>query len=237
MRIPHPDNPRITTNEQVAAILLPRGDDTRAAPHPQDLVQPTERADHLHRVAAHGRVVVPVQTHDPISWRAGTRHRDCSFSGRQVVPICGISKGCMKVRPESVPCATETGIVHNGVPAAVRMMPPTSWLIMCSEVMLVPCGFPLKNCEIRFRWSQSYTLNGRSGRQQRGKHVLRMGASRSYLIESCSLVTTRCGSYAWNASCAGKPLVEIVETGLSHLHRSARSKSAGERAFQASAVN
>ena len=69
MRVPHPDNPRITTDEQVATVLFPRGDDTRTAPHPQDLVQPTERADHLHGALSGGWVVVSIQTNNTVRYQ------------------------------------------------------------------------------------------------------------------------------------------------------------------------
>ena len=66
-------------------------------------------------------------------------------------------------------------------------MPPTSWFMISSEVILVPVGLPLQKYLRRFLRDQSHTLEMLNTTQ----HTMSKEADDTYPIISDSLATTR----------------------------------------------
>ena len=66
MCIPYPDDTRVAANKQVAAVLLPSGHNSRPTSQAHNLVEPTERADHLYGVCAHGWIIIAIQSDNSI---------------------------------------------------------------------------------------------------------------------------------------------------------------------------
>ena len=83
MGIPYPDDLRVSTDEQVATILFPCSDNAGTTFHVQNFVQTTEGADHLYWVAADIRIIITVQTNDPV--RCGM----LGLSERTLMPCVG----------------------------------------------------------------------------------------------------------------------------------------------------
>ena len=69
MGIPHPNDSGITTDEKRPTLLFPVGHDPTPGPsfHRDDIVQRSERADHLNRAVAEIGIIVAIQTNDSIT--------------------------------------------------------------------------------------------------------------------------------------------------------------------------
>jgi hypothetical protein len=69
--IPHPDDPRIPTDKKRPTLLFPVGHNptSGATFHRNDIVQRSERANHLDRTIHEVGVVVAIQTNDPFGCR------------------------------------------------------------------------------------------------------------------------------------------------------------------------
>ena len=67
--IPHPNDPRIPTDEKRPTLLFPVGHypTSGATFHCNDIVQRSKRANHLDRAIPELRVVVAIQTNNPFS--------------------------------------------------------------------------------------------------------------------------------------------------------------------------
>ena len=70
MGIPHPNHPRITADEKRPTLLFPVGyySTSGTAFHCEDIVQRSERANHLYRTIPEVGIVVTVQTNDPFGY-------------------------------------------------------------------------------------------------------------------------------------------------------------------------
>lgn len=68
MGIPYPNDTRVAANKQVAAVLLPSRHNSRPTSQTHNLVEPTERADHLHGVCAHGWIIIAIQSDNSVGW-------------------------------------------------------------------------------------------------------------------------------------------------------------------------
>ena len=68
MRVPDPNDTRVTADEQVSTVLFPSCHDTRPSPQPQNLVEAPERADHLYWVRADSRIIVAIEPDDSVGY-------------------------------------------------------------------------------------------------------------------------------------------------------------------------
>ena len=68
MRVPYPNDTRVTADKQVATVLFPSCHNTCPSPQPQDLVESPKRADHLYWVRADSRIIVAIEPDDSIGY-------------------------------------------------------------------------------------------------------------------------------------------------------------------------
>ena len=128
MRVPYPDDPRVSADEERATRLLPVHNDAAPVPNRDHLVQPPEGADHLNARIASRRIVVAIQTNHAVRWKASVE--------------------CIHRRKNGI----------GDLPVPTRMMPPTSWLMILTAVMPACFGLPLKKVLRHCRCDQSQTL-------------------------------------------------------------------------------
>ena len=103
------------------------------------------------------------------------------------------------------------------IPDPVIMIPPTSWLIISSEVIFMPLAFPLQKLFKRFFFAQSYTLKESCPTSfSTTEWTEKESGEWTYLMVSDSLAITRWLSNAWKAIDRGYPKTGSFETYLSH---------------------